>query len=188
MFVNNASAFSDPGYSSVVNSIGKPVTSDITTSITITKLEESVVSMMDGSSDDFVYTSQKTLTLPASGQISELTSERIRPDKNDLVYKFTDFDGTTVEIKKPLIVLSSIGNVNISNTADITDASRVLHRFSKDLADNNNVPNYSTGGLLFRYRICDANKDGNINAIDANYIRANKLSQFYTNILEGGGA
>ena len=188
LFVNNASAFSDPGYSSVVNSIGKPVTSDITKSITITKLEESVVSMMDGSSDDFVYTSQKTLTLPASGQISELTSERIRPDKYDLVYKFTDFDGTTVEIKKPLIVLSPIGDVNISNTADITDASRVLHRFSKDLADNNNVPNYSTGGLLFRYRICDANKDGNINAIDANYIRANKLSQFYTNILEGGGA
>lgn len=187
LFVINNTDFTDSGYKRIVNSIGETVSS-VNKKIKVNLLAESVSSLMNGSSDDFVYITSSTINLPATGQISQLKNERIRPDCYELVYSFTDFDGTTVEIKKPLIILSSLGDVNVDDAADGTDVSRVLNRFSTDLADNNNVPDYNSGGLLFRYRVCDVNKDGNVNAIDANNIRANELKPFYTNLSEGGGA
>lgn len=186
LFVINNSAFTDPGYTKITNSIGGTVDT-VSKKVKVNLLAETLSSQKNGSSDDFVYITPSTINLSASGQITELVSERIRPDCYELIYSFTDFDGTTVEIKKPLIILSPLGDVNVDNAADAADVSRVLNRFSTDLADNNNVPDYSSGGRLFRYRICDANKDGNINAVDANNIRENKLSQFYTNLTEGGG-
>lgn len=181
LFVINNAAFTDSGYSSVTNSIGGAVT-DVSKKVKVNLLSEPDSSRMNGSSDDFVYITSSTIELSASGQITELADKRIRPDSYELTYSFNDFDGTTVEIKKPLIILSPLGDINVDNTADTTDVSRILNRFSTDLADNNNVPDYSGGGLLFRYRVCDANKDGNINAVDANNIRAGDLSAFYINL------
>jgi hypothetical protein len=189
LFVINSLPFYDSGYSSLRNSIGETVTTTVTKTITVQQLEETTADLQDGSSDDFVYSSPLTINLPDTGQITQLSSERIRPDKYELVYSFTDYDGATVSIKKPLIILSPLGDVNVDKAADVNDVSRVLNRFSKDLADNLNVQNYSVGGLLFKYRICDANKDGCVNAVDANNIRAQELTPFYKNsVLEGGGA
>lgn len=188
LFVINNDTFKDSGFTSVVNSIGEEVT-DVTKKITVNVLEETDSSKKDGSSDDYVYVSERIINLPSDGIITELQSERIRPDHYDLVYSFTDFDGSVVSVKKPLILLNTLGDINNDKIADTTDVSRIKNRFSKDIADNNNTPDYNDGGLLFRYRVCDVNKDGVVNAIDANYIRANKLNQFYANgILKGGGA
>lgn len=185
LFVINDSPFTDPGYKDVINSIGGTV-DIVSKKVRVNILDESIPSLQDGSSDDFVIIRSSSIDLPQTGQITELMSERIRPECYELTYSFTDFDNTVVEIKKPLIVLSALGDINVNGSANEDDASRIRHRFSRDLADNNNVPDYSDGGRLFRYRVCDVNKDGNVNAIDANFIQTS-ISPFYTNLLEGGG-
>ena len=186
LFVINTSSFTDPGYTKVTNSIGGEVTA-VSRSIDVNVLTEPTASLQNGSSDDFVYTASETVPLSANGAVTELLGKRIRPDVYQLTYSFTDFDGSTVSIKKPVIVLPSIGDINVSTAADTEDVSRILHRFSTDIADNYNVPDYSIGGALFKFRVCDVNKDGNLNAVDANNIRANILNPFYTNLSEGGG-
>ena len=100
--------------------------------------------------------------------------------------QIADFDGSIVSIKRPLILLNTLGDVNNDKQADTKDVSRIRNRFSADLANNTNVTGYDVGGLLNRYRICDVNKDRAVNLIDANNIRAKKMIQFYTN--DGGGA
>ncbi len=80
-------------------------------------------------------------------------------------------------------MLNPVGDINIDGSADNTDVSRILHRFTTDIADSYNVnDDYSSGGLIFKYRVCDVNRDGNLNAIDANNIRAKILNPFYSNL------
>lgn len=181
LFVINSNGFIDPGYKEIKNSIGQEVTT-VSKKVTVQVLAETTASLQNGSSDDFTYISPLTISLPDSGQITQLSDKRIRPDRYEIKYSFTDFDGKTVSVSKPLIVLSPLGDVNVDNVSNGTDVSRVLHRFSVDLADNTNVPGYDYGGRLFKLRVCDVNKDGNVNAIDANYIRANVLYPFYKNL------
>lgn len=187
LFVINNADFTDPGYSKIRNSIGKEVT-EVTKKIKVNILTEANSDTTGGSSDDFVYIKQETIDLPASGTISALKDKRIRPDCYELVYSFTDYDGSTATVSKPLIILNPLGDVSSDKNISGADISRILHRFSTDLADSKNVPDYGRGGLLFKYRVCDANKSGNVNAADANNIRAggDDLSPFYTNLLEGG--
>ena len=185
LFVLNSGTFTDPGYESVINSIGGAVT-DVTKKITVNVLTETNAAYQDGGSTDYSSVNAQTINLPSSGTISELNAERIRPDKYELVYSFADFDGSIVSIKRPLILLNTLGDVNNDKQADTKDVSRIRNRFSADLANNTNVTGYDVGGLLNRYRICDVNKDRAVNLIDANNIRAKKIIQFYTN--DGGGA
>ena len=185
LFVLNSGTFADPGYESVINSIGGAVT-DVTKKITVNVLTETNAAYQDGGSTDYSSVNAQTINLPSSGTISELNAERIRPDKYELVYSFADFDGSIVSIKRPLILLNTLGDVNNDKQADTKDVSRIRNRFSADLANNTNVTGYDVGGLLNRYRICDVNKDRAVNLIDANNIRAKKMIQFYTN--DGGGA
>lgn len=186
LFVINTSAFTDPGYTKATNSIGDEV-NNISKSIEYKVLSETNSSLQNGSSDDFVYTYTNSAMLSSDGEITEFVDKRIRPDIYYLVYSFKDFDGSMISVKKPIIILPQIGDINISKTTDLEDVSRIIHRFKTDIADNNNVPDYSIGGTLFKYRVCDVNKDGNLNAVDANNIRANVLNPFYANLSEGGG-
>ena len=90
----------------------------------------------DGGSTDYSSVNAQTINLPSSGTISELNAERIRPDKYELVYSFADFDGSIVSIKRPLILLNTLGDVNNDKQADTKDVSRIRNRFSADLANN----------------------------------------------------
>lgn len=184
LFVTNTESFVDPGYTSVKNSLGDTVSdNDVSKSIKVNILAEPDASLQNGSSDDFIYVTSEKVDIPSSGQITGLVNKRIRPDKYEIVYSFTDFDGTTAEVSKPIIVLSPIGDINVDGSANNTDVSRVLHRFTTDIANDNNVDTtYENGGLLFKYRVCDVNKDGYFNAIDANNIRANELKSFYSRL------
>lgn len=187
LFVDAGQSFADPGYSKVVNSIGEPVTA-VTKSVTVNLLATADPAKWDGSSEEFVFIKSETVALPSSGTITELTGKRIRPDVYALTYSFADYDGSTVSVTKPLILLAPPGDVNIDKEADATDTSRILNRFSTDIANADNVPDYATGGLVFKYRVCDVNRDGNLNAIDANWIRAGLATTlFYMNPQEGGG-
>lgn len=189
LFVINTEQFADTGYSSVTNSIGQAVT-EVKKSIKVNVLSETNVDYKNSSPDDFSRIEQPNPTkidLPDSGMITELKDKRIRPDCYELEYTYSDYDGTTLTVSKPVIILPNVGDINIDKTANATDASRVINRFKTALADSTNVTDYQSGGRLFRYRVCDASNDCNINAIDANYIRDGNLVPFYVNTTEGGG-
>lgn len=181
LFVINDETFADTGYEELRNSIGQPVTTDVTVQITVNLLAEPITDKKDGSPGDFVNIEAKTITIPDTTEITQLKDQRIRPDVYQLTYTFTDFDGSSMSVQKPLIILSAIGDYNIDKVANDMDVKRNLNRFSKEIASYTNVINYETGGRLYRYRICDVSKDGNVNAIDANCIRANSLVEFYNN-------
>ena len=141
----------------------------------------------NGSPDDFDFIGLETIELSSTGAITELNGKRIRPDCYELEYSFTDFDGSTLTVTRPIIILSPLGDVNISGTVDNVDITRILHRNRVHLADQYNVLDYTVGGKLNKFRIGDVNKDGSVNAVDANYIRAGNIVPFYTNITSGGG-
>ena len=126
----NSGTFTDPGYESVINSIGGAVT-DVTKKITVNVLTETNAAYQDGGSTDYSSVNAQTINLPSSGTISELNAERIRPDKYELVYSFADFDGSIVSIKRPLILLNTLGDVNNDKQADTKDVSRIINRFSE---------------------------------------------------------
>lgn len=190
-YTSDGTVASGKGYSSLKNSIGVEVAdSDVTKSIEVTVLTESDTAKQNGSSEDFVTIAKETVNLPSTGKITELMGKRIRPDVYELKYTFTDFDGSTMSVTKPIIILSEVGDVNVSGAADSTDISRIKNRFNVDIANEENanvtgVSDYAVGGKLFRFRVCDTNCDENFNLIDANFIRANKAKTFYKNIIEG---
>lgn len=185
LFVINSKAFKDSGYKKVVNSIGGEVT-DVTKKITVNVLTKSNDDEKDGSPEDYSEVKQEVIDLPAGDDtISELSTRRIRPDHYEIVYSFTDFDGSIVSIRKPLILLNSLGDINNDNVANSSDSDRIKNRFGNNIANNLNVENYEEGGLLNRYRICDVNKDRAVNLIDANNINKGEISPFYINY--GGG-
>ncbi len=190
LFVTDYSSFTDPGYKELKTSIGTEVSGKVTKTVSVFPLLASGEDM-NGTIDDFNNISHDplkiTLTESASGAITSLSGRRIRPDIYMLTYTFADFDGQQISVSKPLIILSKLGDVNISGNADVSDVSAIMNRFTDLLADEVSVSGYTSGGRLFKYRICDANKDGFINAIDANFIKANKLDPFYTNLTQGGG-
>lgn len=199
LFVADKTSFFDAAYTNIVNSLGGMVDeTTLSRKIKVRLLQTPDGDAKNGSSEDFssiqqvtnsdgTTTDMTTIELSKTGAITELNGKRIRPDCYEIIYSFKDFNGETVSVSKPVIILSPIGDVNISGTADTTDVSRILGRFKVNLANQNNVQNYNTGGRLNKFRICDVNKDGSVNAIDANYIRANDLVPFYTNLPGGGG-
>ena len=203
--INEKMPFGDPGFKSLMNSIGEQVSlSDVSKKVKVNVLISSE-SYQNGSTEDFYYVEPTTIQLEDTPEgITALVDKRIRPDCYKIIYSFVDFDGTVIEMEKAMIILSPLGDVNVSGMTDKTDASRILNRFSTDLTNSNNSSNfpaessYKAGGNLFKYRVCDVNKDGNLNAIDANNIRAGEdyITQFYGNvsgesthsdIVEGGG-
>lgn len=194
LFVINSEEFEDPGYKKLTNSIGQTIADEnVSKSVTVKVLAETIESEKNGSSADFAYLTNPQdliIDLPDTGPITQLKDKRIRPDCYNLVYSFTDYDGEPISVSRPLILIYSLGDINVDNQINTQDTSSILNRYKLELANDRTVPDYITGGLLYRYRICDANKDCNINAIDANYIRANVLNPpFYKNsMLKGGGA
>ena len=188
LFVNKKETFVDPGYkdNTLKDSLGTVVTTGVTKKIKNVKtISDSAGSTLAVS--DFRSANKEDITITDTG--NELKNKRILPDIYKLVYEYKDFDGSTISVEKPIIILSSIGDYNLDDTADSTDTDMVLKRFTNLLADENTL-DYETGGRLYRYRVCDVNKDSHVNAIDANNIRAQSatfnLTNFYKNT-QGGG-
>lgn len=99
------------------------------------------------------------------------TVYNIRPGIYDVTYSFKDYDGVTpLEVRRKLIVLSPVGDVNADRSVDNNDITILKNRITDPLGCMATVAEYRAN-RLFRYRCCDTNNDRNINNIDANQLR-----------------
>lgn len=194
LFVRNSSAFSDPGYKEIRNSIGEKVAdSNISLSVSVKTLAQTDNNKYGLIADDFLNTETTNISIASAANITELSNYRIRPDAYQLTYSYKDFNGVSTSVTKPLIVLADIGDVNLHEGADNIDTTKLLKRYGALLPSHTSVVDYALGGRLYKYRICDVNADGNVNAIDANNIRAGNTTDaynFYKNTSttpQGGG-
>ena len=160
--------FYDPGYAELTNSIGQKISDDITPkkSITINILRNNSGL---GNESDFTDIVEKTIEF-TDDDLSALFNDRIRPDVYELKYTYEDYDGSSITIKKPLIFLYPLGDVNISGTATAADATRIRQRYrsNRDIAGNG-LDDYSAYNV-FRHRIVDVSGDGYVNMLDCNAI------------------
>lgn len=179
LFVVNTGNFWDPGYTKLKNSIGQDVTADGISAkrVKIKTLQESDPLLKISNTDDFSYVSEtgETLDLAVSGEISQLYNSgkrRIRPDIYWLEYIYKDYDGSNITVKKPLILIYPIGDIDVNGTVNDTDAWRLRERYraDKEIASSAKVSDYDIGSNIFRYRIVDANGDGYVNMLDYNEI------------------
>jgi len=185
LFVFAGEAFEDfgPMHGSVTNTAGDLVAlTDIRRSVEVVLLDTGAAS----GADAFAGTDTVELTMGTAAQAG-ISAEAwtdgngtvypVRPGIYRLKYTFTDFDGINeVNFYRPLIVLTRNGDVNADRAADGADVDAVQNRVSLPLGYESAA---YTDGMLFRYRVCDANNDRNINNIDANTIAAGALDQFY---------
>lgn len=191
LFVLNNDKFTDTGIEKLTNSIGKQLSNTDILKYSISVYELANTNSNDyGKLSDFVNATKKEVTLTSTTDCTDLINIRIRPGIYELAYQFKDFNGEILtNVTKPVIILSSVGDYNMDQAVNTKDAEMNYNRYNEKLASHHTVVDYNDGGRLYKYRVCDVNKDCNINAVDANNIRANKLNQFYKNtITQGGGA
>ena len=181
LFVYNGYSFKDPGIRSVTNSVGDTVEpADITRKVTLLELTAENPSNLI---NDMREVTEATYTLPADVSESvKILDKRVRPGVYSIDYSFKDFDGSTVTVSKPLIVLYRRGDVDLSNMTERNDALYIERRFRVQLPYGN-IQGFEAGSMLALYRIVDVNNDRNINIGDANAIKysTETMSEFYPN-------
>lgn len=189
LFVYGGTDFKDPGFQSVINSLGEPVESDITRTVTVQEFRRGYTSSTDADlQSDFKAVKTSTYNLSQSDStgdsgfnVSELKDLRVRPGKYEISYRFKDYNGDTVSVDRILFILPHNGDVNVSGgVADSADAALIRGRLVNKLPYDT-VTDYA-GSNLYQFRVCDVNHDGVVNSIDANCIAANKLSEIYPQI------
>lgn len=180
-------AFTDPGILSLTDSLGNPI--DLAT----TKIKREISVAVMGSAEppvnlinDFTTVTTKKFTsnviLSTTGGnesdrvISELANLRIRPGIYFINYTFQDYDGTDITVERPLIILGARGDANMDGVADDRDGILLTNRYQSRMPYT--IKGYEAGGTLYKYRMCDANTDRNVNFADKNYIKK------YTNMVE----
>ncbi len=104
-------------------------------------------------------------------QIDDLKALNIRPGIYTLKYEYPDVDGKPAIIKqRKIIMLYKRGDANLSGEINGVDSNMVLDRFltpqilGKSMKDTAVERGFYR---LYKYRICDVNMDGNVNAVDA---------------------
>lgn len=199
LFVVLGKPFQDPGLT-VRNTAGLSVpASSITRTAVVELLDTAATTQVDRFKGQMTGTTIDTATLDlGTGDVGLVTGAatdviddwwqetdpgtgtttiyNIRPGIYDVTYSFKDYDGVTpLEVRRKLIVLSQVGDVNADRSADsTTDVDLIKNRISDPLGCMATVSEYRAN-RLFRYRCCDTNNDRNINNIDANQLR-NALS------------
>lgn len=179
--------FNDPGILSLTDSLGNPI--DLATTKIKREISVAVMGKAGAASNlinDFTTVTTKqlssTVNLNAAGGnesdrvISGLADSRVRPGIYFIKYTFQDYDGTDITVERPLIVLGSRGDVNLDGSADDRDGILLTNRYQSRMPYT--IKGYEAGGALYKYRMCDANTDRNVNFADKNYIKK------YTNMVE----
>lgn len=116
--------------------------------------------------------------------INDMTGLRIRPDVYMAKYEYKDFDGSLTSVTRPVIILAANGDVNIDGVNDSADAQAIKSRYIYQLPYES-MSNYEIGGSIYKYRVCDANIDGDVNNADARKTAGAALPQkFYTDLPE----
>lgn len=120
-------------------------------------------------------------TDPATGEVTYTQVEHIRPGQYTMEYVYSDYNGETLIVTRPLVILSSVGDVD-SDGAKIgqTDEAVLKNRVADPLgyaagqwkknADGDWVETVYPRSNIFKYRVVDVNNDRNVNNIDGNLI------------------
>lgn len=140
-----------------------------------------------------------TTTTPAEGEEAETTTtysviEDIRPGRYIIQYSYYDFDGVSLlTATRPFVILREVGDVNVDGVRDAIDApadgnsKSVNDEYAIEDRVTHDPLGYEAGGWdaanrvqtvypyanIFKFRVCDANNDRNINNIDANQVAKN---------------
>lgn len=204
LFVILGEPFQDPGVHDVKNSAGLPVDSaDISRSVVVDLLDEAAATQKErfsgqqttagtvdtvelalGQADTGRADDSATGTIDNWWQTDDgsgtVYDYAIRPGVYTLCYTFKDYDGTTdIVLKRPMIVLARVGDVDANRQAEHVDGELIQNRVADPLGDTAaaSFPDWR----LYRYRICDVNNDRNINNIDANklYYGVDQIVPYY---------
>ncbi len=131
-------------------------------------------------------------------EMDNLVNVKVRPGVYQIVYTYVHpQDGNSVIATRPLIALYDKGDVDLSGTVDMKDADLINKRYKEKLpydlpADSSEAtpavmaegaeevaqsPEEKLAALeiakrVYKYRICDINQDGNVNAVDGRIISA----------------
>lgn len=111
--------------------------------------------------------------------------ENIRPGQYTLEYVYGDYNGKLLTVRRPLVILPAIGDVNADGQRDYTDETVLKNRVADPLgyvAGRWELVETSAGkwewketvyerSNIFKYRVVDVNNDRNVNNIDGNLIR-----------------
>lgn len=179
LFVYGGDTFKDPGISTLTDSLGQEIdVSRVKRQLTLQLLTaESPASL----TADLREITERTYALGSDFDKEEtmIRDNRVRPGIYTIEYSFKDFDGNTVTVGRPLIVLYGRGDLDLSGQVDDTDKNLILNRFITKLPYGN-LQGYEVGSQICLYRICDVNTDRNINNGDVKYIRNHSdMTQFY---------
>lgn len=183
LFIYHGEKIEAPAISNVKNSLNEAVdAADV--KMAIRGLVE-LTSTADKLTEVFKQGEPFDLELAADGtaewpKTASGDNKRVRPGVYYLSYEFKDYNGDTVKIDRPVIVLYGIGDVDMSGAVNKADAAYIANRYNA-LLPNGGDSSYQ----VYKYRICDTNRDRNINVGDRNAIIKNQLVQFYAKIEEG---
>ncbi|BDF68824.1 hypothetical protein CE91St43_27960 [Oscillospiraceae bacterium] len=204
LFVILGEPFQDPGIHDVKNSAGLPVDpADISRSVVVDLLDEAAATQKErflgqqttagtvdtveldlGQADTGRADDSATGTIDNWWQTDDgsgtVYDYAIRPGVYTLCYTFKDYDGTTdIVLKRPMIVLARVGDVDANRQAEHVDGELIQNRVADPLGDTAaaSFPDWR----LYRYRVCDVNNDRNINNIDANklYYGVDQIVPYY---------
>ncbi len=139
----------------------------------------------------------KTETVDGEEQTVETTVytpvHNIRPGQYVLTYTYPDFDGGSLSVTRPFVILSETGDVNVDGSLNSTRFPETTDEDAKKRTDEYVLENrvadplgYEAGkweevdgvwtetvyprANIFKYRVCDVNNDRNVNNIDGNEI------------------
>ena len=137
--------------------------------------------------------SSETTVDPDSGE--EITTytqvEHIRPGQYVLEYVYGDYNGDSLTVTRPLVILSAVGDVNSDGTVDSTrrkdadksegqtDEATLKNRVADPLGYVAGKWEFNVSAWeetvypranIFKYRVADVNNDRNVNNIDGNLI------------------
>jgi len=122
----------------------------------------------------------------------------IRPGVYDLVYTYLDFDGSDPVAdpdrearlpRRPFIILTRTGDVNADGRV-VTGDPKLLFGVTLTASDERQLKDRVSDPLgylaqgytdwaVFRFRVCDANNDRNVNNIDANELDRSPRLEYY---------
>ena len=171
--------FTDPGLRAVKDSLGATVQlTEVRRSIK--DINALVATDPKNLVDDFQQGQPRSFDLGSDMESAVLADQRIRPGVYFITYEFDDYNGEKVSVNRPFIVLYDLGDVDMNGQVDDTDAALIANRYNSRLPYDD-LPGYESNCRLYQYRICDVNRDRNINVGDRNAIRQQKSSlvQFY---------
>lgn len=171
LFIYNGQSFKDPGLSDVKDSKGNAVASvSVSKKITVDVIGDPAEVSLHKM---FKNVAAQTIDLGTGYEESEISALKdlvIRPGVYEMEYKFNDYDGRPVTVKRAIIVLSKRGDVNIDKKSDTEDAKYISEKYRNRLPFEY-LSVYEAGARLYKYRICDFNGDGNVNAVDAKMLK-----------------